>query len=61
MRGIVLTGIRQMKLVDLPAPKIENEDDVLLKIKMVGITILVAYYRMFSNEIHESSNRRGIL
>ena len=37
MKAVVLTGIRQMELRDVPEPRIEKETDVLLKIEMVGI------------------------
>ncbi len=37
MKAVVLTGIRQMKIVDMPDPIIENDTDVLLKIEMVGV------------------------
>ena len=37
MRAVVLTGIRQMELVDVPEPSIEKDDDVLLKIERVGV------------------------
>ena len=37
MKAVVLTGIRQMELTDVPEPSIEKETDVLLKIKKVGI------------------------
>ena len=37
MKAVVLTGIRQMELRDVPEPKIEKDTDVLLKIEMVGV------------------------
>jgi len=37
MKAVVLTGIRQMEIRDVPAPSIRQEHDVLLKVKMVGI------------------------
>ncbi|MBL7154270.1 MAG: alcohol dehydrogenase catalytic domain-containing protein [Phycisphaerae bacterium] len=37
MRAIVLTALRQMELMDVPDPSIENDEDVLLKIEKVGI------------------------
>jgi L-iditol 2-dehydrogenase len=37
MKAIVLTGIRQMELRNVPEPKIERDSDVLLKIEMVGV------------------------
>jgi len=37
MKAVVLTGIRQMEIVDMPDPIIENDNDVLLKIEMVGV------------------------
>ncbi|MFH1882900.1 MAG: alcohol dehydrogenase catalytic domain-containing protein, partial [Planctomycetota bacterium] len=37
MKAIVLTGLRQMELRDVPEPGIEKETDVLLKIERVGV------------------------
>ncbi len=37
MRAVVLTGIRQMELTDVPEPSIKEDGDVLLKIERVGI------------------------
>jgi len=37
MKAVVLTGIKQMELADVPAPSIKKETDVLLKIENVGI------------------------
>jgi L-iditol 2-dehydrogenase len=37
MRAVALTGIRQMEVIDVPAPSIEKDDDVLLKVGMVGV------------------------
>ena len=37
MKAVVLTGIRQMKLTDMPMPGIKKDTDVLLKIKKVGV------------------------
>ena len=37
MKAIVLTALRQMELMDVPDPSIENDDDVLLRIERVGI------------------------
>ncbi|UCG48514.1 MAG: alcohol dehydrogenase catalytic domain-containing protein [Phycisphaerales bacterium] len=37
MKAVVLTGLRQMEIRDVPAPEILEEEDVLLKVKMVGI------------------------
>jgi len=37
MKAAVLTGIRQMQVMDVPEPKIENDNDVLLKIEVVGV------------------------
>jgi len=37
MKAAVLTGIRQMQIMDVPEPKIENDNDVLLKIEVVGV------------------------
>jgi L-iditol 2-dehydrogenase len=46
MKAAVLTGIRQMEIVDLPKPAIRNETDVLLKTAVVGVCGSdVHYYR----------------
>jgi len=37
MKAVVLTGIRQMEVVDVAEPRIRNDTDVLLKIEAVGI------------------------
>jgi L-iditol 2-dehydrogenase len=37
MKAVVLTGIRQMELRDLPEPSIKKDDDVLLKIEKAGV------------------------
>ena len=37
MKAIVLTGIRQVELRDVPKPALTKDSDVLLKIKMVGV------------------------
>ena len=37
MKSLVLTGIRQIDIRDVPAPGIKKSTDVLIKIKSVGI------------------------
>jgi L-iditol 2-dehydrogenase len=37
MKAVVLTGIREMEIADVPRPEIKNDTDVLLKIEMVGV------------------------
>jgi len=37
MKAAVLTGIRQVELRDVPEPTIQKDNDVLLKIEMVGV------------------------
>jgi L-iditol 2-dehydrogenase len=37
MKAMVLTGIRQMKMVEIPDPVIVNDTDVLIKMKTVGV------------------------
>lgn len=37
MKAIVLTGINQMELRDVPEPKIKKDTDVLLKIARIGV------------------------
>ena len=37
MKAQVLTGLNQMELVEVPTPEIRKDDDVLLKIEIVGI------------------------
>ena len=37
MKSMVLTGIRQMKMIEVPDPKIVKDDDVLIKMERVGV------------------------
>ncbi|MBL7114726.1 MAG: alcohol dehydrogenase catalytic domain-containing protein [Kiritimatiellae bacterium] len=37
MKAMKLTGIRQMKLMEVPTPEIVNGNDVLIRIKTVGV------------------------
>ncbi|MHC4759052.1 MAG: alcohol dehydrogenase catalytic domain-containing protein, partial [Planctomycetota bacterium] len=37
MKAIELTGIRQLEVRDVQKPKIEKENDVLLKMEAVGV------------------------
>jgi len=37
MKVMVLTGIRQMEMVEMPDPKIEKDDDVLIKLEKIGV------------------------
>ena len=37
MKAMVLTGIRQMEMQDLPMPEIKKDTDVLIKMKVVGV------------------------
>ncbi|MHC4159428.1 MAG: alcohol dehydrogenase catalytic domain-containing protein, partial [Planctomycetota bacterium] len=37
MKAVVLTGIGQMELVDVPEPRVTKDNDVLLRIEMVGV------------------------
>ncbi len=37
MKAVVLTALKQMELTDVPAPSIQKETDVLLKIERVGV------------------------
>jgi len=37
MKAMVLTGIRQMEMHELPMPEIVHENDVLIKMKVVGV------------------------
>jgi L-iditol 2-dehydrogenase len=37
MKSMMLTGIRQMKMFDIPAPVLSNENEVLIKMKRVGV------------------------
>ncbi len=37
MKAIVLTGIRQMEMTDVPEPTIKKDDEVLLKVEVVGV------------------------
>ena len=37
MKAIVLTGIRQMEMANVPEPTIKKDDEVLLKVEVVGV------------------------
>ena len=37
MKAMVLTGIRQMELVDMPKPSIKKKNEVLVKMEAVGV------------------------
>lgn len=37
MKAVVLTGLRQMVLTDVPKPGIKKDTDVLLKIEIIGV------------------------
>jgi L-iditol 2-dehydrogenase len=37
MKALALTGLKQLEFVDVPQPKIINDNDVLLKIAAVGV------------------------
>ena len=37
MKAVVLTSIRKMELAEVPEPSVKEDNDVLLKIEMVGI------------------------
>ena len=37
MKAVVLTGIRQMEITDVPEPVVTKDDDVLLKVEAVGV------------------------
>ncbi len=37
MKAMMLTGIRQMEMRDIPAPEIKNPNDVMIRMKIVGV------------------------
>jgi L-iditol 2-dehydrogenase len=37
MKSAVLTGIRRIEIVDMPEPSIKNDNDVLLRVAVVGV------------------------
>jgi L-iditol 2-dehydrogenase len=37
MKAVLLTGIRQMEITDVPEPTIKKDDEILLKIEKVGV------------------------
>lgn len=37
MKAMVLTGIRQMEMQEVPTPEIKNDTDVLIKMKTLGV------------------------
>jgi len=44
MKAVMLTGMRQMELRDVPQPGIEKDTDVLLKIERVGVCVSDVHY-----------------
>lgn len=44
MKTVVLTGIKQMELTDLPEPSIKGNRDVLVKVEKVGVCGSDVYY-----------------
>lgn len=55
VKAVQLTGIRQMKIAELPKPQIERDTDVLVKVKVVGVCGSDMHYytegRIGSNEV----------
>jgi L-iditol 2-dehydrogenase len=37
MRALKLTGIREMRMMDVPMPAVERDDDVLIRMNVVGV------------------------
>ena len=37
MKKLILTGIRKIEMIDSPQPELKNQDDVLIRIKTVGV------------------------
>lgn len=37
MKSMVLTGIKAMQMIDVPKPMIANDNDVLVKMKVIGV------------------------
>ena len=37
MKAVVLTGIRKLELIEKPKPMLRGDNDVLIKIKTVGV------------------------
>jgi len=37
MRALKLTGIREMRMMDVPTPAVEQDDDVLIRMNVVGV------------------------
>ncbi len=47
MKSMMLTGIRQMKMFDVPDPAVTNDTDVLIKMKTLGVCGSdVHYYKL---------------
>lgn len=55
MKAVVLTGKRQMEIAELPTPLIERNNDVLVKVKVVGVCGSDVHYyvegRIGSNKV----------
>jgi L-iditol 2-dehydrogenase len=37
MKAMMLTGIRRMEMRDIPAPEIKNPNDVVVRMRIVGV------------------------
>ncbi|MCK4747949.1 MAG: alcohol dehydrogenase catalytic domain-containing protein, partial [Bacteroidales bacterium] len=37
MKAMKLTGIREMKMMEVPTPAILNDNDVLIRMKILGV------------------------
>jgi L-iditol 2-dehydrogenase len=37
MKAMMLTGIRQMEMMEVPTPRVANDDDVLIKMNTIGV------------------------
>jgi len=41
MKAMMLTGIRQMEMMDIPEPELVNSSDVKIRMSVVGICGLI--------------------
>ena len=49
MKAMMLTGIRQMEMRELPTPTIQNDTDVLIRVKSVGVCGSDVHYYVSGN------------
>jgi len=57
---MVLTGIREMEMQEFPMPVIQNETDVLIKMKVVGICGSDVHYYKSEGRLYNTLSRSAM-